>query len=50
MEFPQEDLSLQEQIMDAQELSKRKDEAAAAMRKSLNKWNSEREKNEEYIE
>jgi len=50
MAFPQEDLSLQEQMLDPQELAKRKDEAAAAMRNSLNKWNSEREKNEEYIE
>ena len=50
MEFPQEDLSLQEQMLDPQELAKRKEEAAAAMRNSLNKWNSEREKNEEYIE
>ena len=50
MEFPREDLSLQEQMLDPQELAKRKEEAAAAMRNSLNKWNSEREKNEEYIE
>ena len=47
MEIPQEDLSLQEQMLDPQELAKRKNEAAAAMRNSLNKWNSEREKNEE---
>jgi hypothetical protein len=50
MEFPQQDLSLQVQMLDPQELAKRKDEAAAAMRNSPNKWNSERENNEEYIE
>jgi len=36
--------------MDPQELARRKEETAAAMRQSLNKWNSEREKNQEYIE
>merc|ERR1712106_933566 len=35
---------------DPQELARRKEETAAAMRQSLDKWNSEREKNQEYIE
>eukprot|EP00092_Neocalanus_flemingeri_P012244 GFUD01013200.1.p1 GENE.GFUD01013200.1~~GFUD01013200.1.p1 ORF type:complete len:272 (+),score=109.55 GFUD01013200.1:55-870(+) len=50
MEISQEELVFQEQMMDPQELAKRKDKAAAIMRQSLQKWNSEREKNEEYIE
>jgi len=50
MEFSQEDSPLQEQIMDPQELARRKELAATAMRESLQKWNSEREKNEAYIE
>ena len=41
---------VQEQMLDPQELARRKEETAAAMRQSLNKWNSEREKNQEYIE
>merc|ERR1712106_1217214 len=40
----------QEQMMDPQEIARRKEETAAGMRQSLNKWNTEREKNQEYIE
>jgi len=50
MDFSREESALQEQMLDPQELGKRKEETAAAMRQSLNKWNSEREKNQEYIE
>jgi len=50
MEFLQEEEVLQEQMIDPQEIERRKEEAAAAMRQSLNKWNSEREKNENDIE
>jgi len=49
MEFAGQE-ELLEEVMDPQEIARRKEEAAAAMRQSLNKWNSEREKNEEYIE
>ena len=44
MEFAQEEAVLQEQMLDPQEIARRKEEAAAAMRQSLNKWNLERAK------
>jgi len=50
MEFAQEEAALQEQMLDPQEIARRKEEAAAAMRQSLMKWNSERAKNQEDIE
>ena len=50
MDFSEEESSVQEQMLDPQELARRKEETAAAMRQSLNKWNSEREKNQEYID
>jgi len=50
MEHSREELAPQEQMMDPQELARRKELAANAMRTSLKKWNSERENNEAYIE
>ena len=50
MEISQEEIAFQEQMMDPQELAKRKEDAAAAMRQSLQKWNSERSKNQDDIE
>jgi len=46
----QDDSAIPEQILDPEELSKKKEETATVMRKALEKWGSEKEKNEEEIE
>jgi len=50
MEVSQEDVCLQQELLNPEELAKRKQETASAMKESLKKWKSEREKNEEYIQ
>jgi len=49
MDPAQDEFGSQNQLMDQIEIAKRKEETATAMKESLKKWKSEREKNEEYI-
>jgi len=49
MDPTQDVFGSENQLIDPNEVAKRKEVTAAAMKESLKKWKSEREKNEEYI-